>query len=146
MLVHKVFCAALALAIPAFAMTRVRIGSVAPEYRPTAGAEMPEPVSMEDFRFEINKETGRARVVVDYTYPDMVAFGVDGGSGPESTAAQLPGLKYDREAKEVVYDAGGKTTVCATVRGSRIRSTGSCTVVSQLADHAREIDTFFEVR
>ena len=36
---------------------------------------MPERVSMEDFRFEVNKETGRARVVVDYTYPDMPAFG-----------------------------------------------------------------------
>jgi hypothetical protein len=144
--------------------TGVRIASVAPEYRPTAGPELPEPVSMQRYSFEVEPATGRARVVIDYTYPDQVAFGLDGGAGPEPTMAQIPGLKYDADAKAVVYDASGKRTVCATVhyrtflfrKSLDVMPTGACAVTSRLVAHVIDngwsmsripaVDSFFEVR
>jgi hypothetical protein len=152
------------LAAPLWAESQVKISSVAPEYRPTAGPEMPEPVSMQSYSFEIEPQTGRARVVIDYTYPDQAAFGMDGGAGPEPTMAQFPGLKYDASAKAVVYETGGKRTVCATVRDRKslfrkvlaVTPTGACTVTSRLVEHMADngwsisefptVDTFFEVR
>ena len=146
------------------AETGVRIASVAPEYRPTAGSEMPEPVSVQRYSFEVEPATGRARIVIDYTYPDQPAFGIDGGAGPEPTMAQIPGLKYDAAAKAVVYDSAGKRTVCAMVRGRKVLfakslaviPTGACTVTSRLVEHVADnawstsrvprVDTFFEVR
>jgi hypothetical protein len=143
---------------------QVKIASVAPEYRPTAGSELPEPVSMQSYSFEVEPQTGRARVVIDYNYPDQIAFGLDGGAGPEPTTAQLPGLKYDAASKAVVYQTGGKRNVCATVRDRKwlfwkslaVTPTGACTVTSRLVEHTADngwsisrfptVDTFFEVR
>lgn len=152
----------LALAGPGSAGTKIKIDSVPAEYRPTCAAEAPEPVSMAGFRFEVNQETNRARVVVDYTYPDEAVCGADGGLGPQATQAQLPGLIYDREDHEVVYDKDGKSTVCAVVQkrrslfGTSTKNTGSCVVTATVAEHAeddgwsihrfRAIDTYFEVR
>jgi hypothetical protein len=156
--------AAAIVAIPSWADTRIKIASVRPEYTPTAGSEMPEAVSMQSFSFEVEPETGRARVVIDYTYPDQPAFGLDGGAGPEPTKAQILGLKYDAGAKTVVYDDGGKKTVCAMVRdrkttfrkGLAVTPTGACVVTSRREEHVEDtgwsirrspaIDTFFEVR
>ena len=152
------------MAAPSWAESQVKIASVAPEYRPTAGPEMPEPVSMQSYSFEVQPQTGRARVVIDYTYPDQAAFGMDGGAGPEPTMAQLPGLKYDAAAKAVVYETGGKRTVCAMVRDRKllfrkslaVTPTGACAVTSRLVEHVADngwsisafptIDTFFELR
>lgn len=150
-------------AISADCATRVKLDSISPEYPPTAGVEMPEPVSMQSFAFEINKQTQRARIVVDYTYPDQLAFGAEGGRGPEPTIVQLPGLKYDSESNAVVYDTDGRKTVCATVRQRKflfwksvsVAATGSCVVTSALTDHTddngwsishvRTIDTYLEI-
>jgi hypothetical protein len=152
------------MAGPSLAESQVKIASVAPEYRPTAGPEMPEPVTMQRFSFEVEPATGRARVVIDYTYPDQAAFGMDGGAGPEPSMAQFPGLRYDATAKAVVYEAGGKRTVCATVRDREsffrksmaVTPTGACAVTSRLVEHMADngwsishfptVDTFFEVR
>ena len=152
------------MADPSRAESPVKIASVAPEYRPTAGPEMPEPVSMQSYSFEVEPQTSRARVVIDYTYPDQAAFGLDGGAGPEPTMAQLPGLKYDASEKAVVYETGGKRTVCATVRDRRsffrkgiaVTPTGACAVTSRLVEHMADngwsisqfptVDTFLEVR
>jgi len=151
------------VAVPSSADTHIKIASVAPEYTPTAGPETPEPVSMQSYSFEVQLEAGRARVVVDYTYPDQAAFGMDGGAGPEAAVVQIPGLKYDSDAKEVVYDAGGKKTVCAMVRKRKIlfwktlavTPTGACVVTSRHDEHVEDtgwgirrvpaVDTFFEV-
>jgi len=152
------------MAAPSWAESQIRIASVAPEYRPTAGPEMPEPVSMQSYSFQVEPLTRRARVVIDYTYPDQAAFGMDGGAAPQPTMAQLPGLKYDATSKTVVYEAGGKRTVCATVRDHKsffrkslaVRPTGACAVTSRLVEHMADngwsisqfptVDTFFEVR
>jgi hypothetical protein len=118
---------------------------------------------MQSYSFEVEKETGRARVVVEYTYPDQSAFGMDGGIGPEPTMAQIPGLSYDAAARAVVYDAAGKRVICATAsnykllfwKGLSLTPTGACTVRSRRTSHAEDngwsihhfqaIDTFFEV-
>jgi len=89
--------------------------------------------------------------------------GMDGGAGPEAAVVQIPGLKYDSDAKEVVYDAGGKKTVCAMVRKRKIlfwktlavTPTGACVVTSRHDEHVEDtgwgirrvpaVDTFFEV-
>jgi hypothetical protein len=145
------------------AATKIKIASVPAQYTPKAGAELPESISMEGFRFEVNNTKTRARIVVDYTYPDEPAFGADGGLGPQPTFAQLPGLDYDRETHQVVYKGDGASTVCADVTEHRsrlrphfsVRSTGACVVTAVTGDHAEDtgwdvqhaqtVDTYFEV-
>jgi hypothetical protein len=153
----------LTLAIPSLARSRIKLASVPSEYTPTAGNGVSEPVLMANFSFEVNQETSRARIVVDYMYPDQLVFGI-GGAGPQPSYVQLPGLTYDPSAKAVVYEASGKKTVCANLHSGRflfwqrtiIEPTGACIVSARIADHAeddgwsirkfRAIDTFFEVR
>ncbi|HEY1801247.1 MAG TPA: hypothetical protein VGG46_09975 [Terriglobales bacterium] len=126
---------------------------------------MTEPVSMYDFHFEVNSETRRARVVVEYTYPDERIYErEDDGGGPKPTIAQIPGLKYDIADQEVVYAANGTTSVCANVEDHKgflgrhlwAKSTGVCIVEVEDVKHAQDdgwtirrfkaIDTYFEVR
>ena len=152
----------MAIASPVF--TRIKLDTVPDIYRPT-DTSMKEPVYMQDFRFEVNQETIRARIVVDYTYPDQMIFGRDDDEGgPQPTIIQIPGLKYLPKAQTVVYEANGKQTVCARVEERRglfgrhlhIRKTGLCTVTSEHAKHAEDdgweikrftaIDTYFEGR
>ena len=49
----------LAVAIPLLGRSQIKLASVPSEYVPTAGSELPEPVSMASFFFEVNEETGR---------------------------------------------------------------------------------------
>ena len=157
-------CLIPALPTDSFASANIRIDSVSPEYTPTAGPGLPEPVSIASYYFEVNKETGRARVVVEYTYPDQPVFGLEGGVGPPPTLTQLPGLIYDLPANAVVYLGEGRRTVCATVQQRKVllqkkfivKSTGACLVISHAVEHAeddgwrirrfRAIDVFLEVR
>jgi hypothetical protein len=155
----------MALAVPAFADSRVKIDTVPSEYAPINSPTNREPVSMSGYHFEVNEETGRARVVVDYTYPDELIYGPnDDAGGPHPTVIQLPGLKYDAAAHAVVYDSNGTRDVCATVHRRRglfgrhlaVKSTGACTVFAVVADHAeddgwsihrfRALDAYFEAR
>lgn len=156
----------LIISVTAFGETapiRIKVATVPDEYIPT-NASVREPVSMADYRFEVNRETVRARLVVEYTYPDQIIYGKgDDARGPQPTIVQLPGLKYLPQAHAVVYEAGGKQTVCAEVQehkgllGSRLRvkNTGLCRVSAQRTKHAEDdgwqiqrftaIDTYFEV-
>ena len=59
-----ILCLANVLVGSASASTRLKIASVPPEYTPTAGPGLPKPVCMQSFYFEVEKETGRARVLV----------------------------------------------------------------------------------
>lgn len=88
---------------------------------PTGAAE-----ASKSKRFGINDELGRAWVEVEMYY-----------STSESTdyhQVAVPGLSYDRERAEVVFDAEGRRVVCATVeqRGrwifahQKIEPTGAC--------------------
>ena len=164
----SVFVAALivlAFAISVSANSRIQIDTVPSEYIPINSPTIRETVSLSSFHFEVNQETGRARVVVDYTYPDQMTYGPDDDAGgPRPTIAQLPGLTYDASAHAVVYDSSGTKTICATVSEQsglfghhlRVRNTGACTVTTNVANHAvdtgwdnrrfRAVDTYFEVR
>jgi len=142
---------------------RIKIATVPDEYTPTSTLTR-EPVSMEDFRFEVNPETARARVVVNYTYADQNIYGPDDDNGgPVPTIVQIPGLKYLPQAHAVIYEAAGKQTVCADVQQRKgllgvrlhVKNTGLCTVIAERAKHAEDdgweirrftaIDTYFEV-
>jgi len=151
----------LAASVP---MTRIKIDTVPDEYMPT-NVTMREPVSFQEFHFEVNTETRRARIFVGYTYPDeLINDGDDDNGGPAPTVKQIPGLDYDEAAHEIVYQANGKRTVCADVlqhkglfgQHLKIKNTGACTVTAEDVKHAeddgwaiqrfRAIDTYFEVR
>ncbi len=148
-------------AVPASAVTKTRIASVGLEYKPTAGPQIPEPVFMRGFAFEIERETGQARVVIDYTYPSQPAYGFDGGAGPAPTMAQIPGLRYDAGSRSILYEDSGRSVVCATVTDRKvffwnrtaIVLTGACRVSSEPiyrpaawnVPQSRTLDTFFEV-
>jgi hypothetical protein len=164
---HSFFVIALvilAAAAPVSANSRIKIDTVPSEYTPLNRPAFVEPVSMSGYHFEVNAETGRARVVVDYTYPDQIYYGPDDDAGgPLSTVAQLPGLTYDEAAHEVIYESNGAKTVCATVTEEsgffghhlKVKKSEACTVTTVVADHAedtgwnihrfRVIDAYFEV-
>jgi len=148
----------------ACAGTKVKIATVPEEFTPNGAPGLPEPVSMSSYYFEVNLETGRARVVVDYTYRNQAAYESDDAHGPNPTYAQLSGLTYDASTHAVVYRQNGESTVCATVQQSRglfgprlkVTSTGKCFVTAETNKHAedngwsirhfRAIDTYFETR
>ena len=77
-------------------------------------------------RFAINPELGRAWVEIDVSH----SF----SETTESHRVAIPGLAYNTDSRQVVYDAEGKTVICANVRetGSwifkshRIEPTGDC--------------------
>jgi hypothetical protein len=154
-----------ALAPPVFANTRIKLDTVPSEYTPENSPTNTEPVSMSSYHFEVNEGTNRARIVVDYTYPDQLIYGPDDDSrGPYPSIVQIPGLTYDAAAHAVVYESNGLRNVCATVevhdgffgRHLKIKSTGACTVSAVVASHAeddgwsihrfRALDTYLEVR
>ncbi len=77
-------------------------------------------------KFVINSELGRAWVEVDLYYAMSETS--------DHHRIVVPGLSYDREKSEVVFDADGRRVVCATVqqRGwwifkhEDIEATGDC--------------------
>jgi hypothetical protein len=143
----------------------VQIGSIPALYAPENHPSSRELVSMSGYHFEVNIETCRARVVVEYTYPDQISYGpYDDFRGPSPTFSQVKGLAYDPESREVVYSVDGERIVCAKVElghgllGDHIhvKNTGACVVTSAAATHVRDdgwaqhrdktLDTFLEVR
>jgi hypothetical protein len=156
---------AIALPNPASANSSVPIDAVPSEYTPINGPQTAEPVSLSSFHFEVNPETQRARVVVEYTYPDALIYARrDPTRGPQSTVAQIPGLWYDLADHEIVYESNGSKTVCATVDDRtgtsghhvKITNTGACSVTAHVENHAeddgwrihrfRALDTYFNVQ
>ncbi len=153
-----------AMAPPPAPKAKVKIDSVPDEYMPTTMTAL-QPVSMQDFHFEVEPETLRARIVVDYTYPNENMLGPDDSKGgPPETKAELPGLTYDTTNHAIVYEANGNRTVCAQADEHKglfgkhftIKNTGACTVTAKEANqavddgwkihHGRALDTYFEVR
>ena len=113
--------------------TKVKVATVPAEYTPVAST-FGQPVSLAKYYFEVNTETHRARLVVEYRYPNEGFYLIDGdGGGPQPSLIQVPGLSYDARSSQVVYDAGGKRTVCAVGLGEgrngvKMQNTGDCTV------------------
>lgn len=165
---RKMLCLLALAATPALSSagqaTRVKLATVSDRYTPT-NATVSEPVSLQGFHFEVNPETARARLVVEYTYPDQIVYQKgDDKRGPQPTIVQLPGLKYLPEQHSLVFETGGHTTVCAYVRertamlhhGMQVQNTGACRVTTQDSKHSEDdgwqirrfkaIDTYLEVR
>jgi hypothetical protein len=157
--------AAMLSAVPVSANSRIKIDTVPSEYAPINSPTNREPVSLSSYHFEVEPETGRARVVVEYTYPDQMTFGPDDDAGgPASTIVQLPGLRYDAGAHAIVYDSKGTKSLCAIVADRsglfghhlKVKNTGSCTVSVVAASHTedtgwnlrrfRALDTYLEFR
>jgi hypothetical protein len=155
---------ALACVTPVSANSQIKIDTIPSEYAPINSPTNREPVSMSSYHFEVNQETGRARVVVEYTYPDQMTYGPeDDAGGPPSTVVQLPGLRYDSGAHAVVFDSNGVRSVCAIVNERstlfghqlKVKNTGTCTVATVVAAHTKDtgwdihrlraIDIYFEV-
>jgi hypothetical protein len=152
-------------AVPASANSRIKIDTVPSEYAPINSPTDREPVSLSSYHFEVEPETGRARVVVEYTYPDQMTYGPDDDAGgPASTIVQLQGLRYDAGAHAVIYDANGTKSVCADVQDRsglfghrlKVKNTGACTVSVVAAEHTedtgwnlrrfRALDTYLEIQ
>jgi len=157
--------ALLAVATRARANTAVKIDSIPYEYMLVNSITNREPVSVSSYHFEVEPETGRARVVVEYTYPDQMIYGGDDPlRGPQPSFAQIPGLKFDPAAHAVIFDGFGTKVVCANVTEHRglfgqhrkVTNTGECSVTAMPSIHTvdtgwnlvrvRALDTFLEVR
>ena len=128
----------------------ILLTTVPSEYTPTAGIEMPEPVSVERTSFELSRN-GRPRIEIDYTYPDLPNFGADGGRGPEPSFVRVPGLAYDAVMKALVFHDGEKEIACATETGKhhRLQPTGKCVVEAKLiqqGEGAPELETFLALK
>jgi hypothetical protein len=145
---------ALAVAVPALADSKIRIDTVPATYEPPLSMYA-QPLSLGGYHFEANEETGRARVVVDYSY-DVINPG-EYDPGPEPTIAQIPGLTWDASTRSVVYEANGRRTVCAVAyqgRHLKLKNTGACTITTTEGEHTTDdgwslhhfkaIDVWFE--
>jgi hypothetical protein len=138
------------MAIAAPATNGIRIDSVASKY------------AIHDYSFEVNPETGRAGIRLEYDYPPaLVGYDDTGDQGPAPRITVLPGLTYDAAAHAVVYTDGATRVTCATAASRRtlfgksayMKPTGACAVSSRLTDHARDngwsidrfrtLDTYF---
>src|ERR1700677_1408761 len=97
------------LAVAAPVANGIRIDSVAEKY------------AIQDFSFEVNPETGRAGIRLEYKYPPaLVGLDDTGNQGPAPRIAPLPGLTYDAAAHTVVYDDGVNHAItCATAANHR---------------------------
>ena len=153
-------CSLALLAPLAFAATaRIPITTVPAAFVPNPGAGLPEPVSLAEFHFEVNKDTGRARIVIDYAYRGQQSIESEDQHKPAPSYTQLANLIYDPAAQTVVYTHGGRKTICAIVSGghrAKVKSTGNCFVTAAYAEHVedngwaigknRVLETYLETR
>jgi hypothetical protein len=145
-------CLAAVLAGATPAATAIKIDTVANKY------------ALEDFSFEVSRETGNAGIRLEYAYPGSWLEGDDSDRGPAPRIAMLPGLTYDAASHAIVYDDGATRTTCATEADRRIvpwkavrmKPTGACKVSARVTHHAQNngwsterfatLDAYFEVR
>lgn len=87
---------------------------------------LPPEVKVLRTEFDVDEKTGSARVGVDL-YDDSW----DGYLTSESVV--VPGLRFDRERREVVFESAGSVVTCARptkiLWGTDYRATGACPIV-----------------
>lgn len=118
---NRIAITALALGLSLSAAT-----AVAAEAGPIFVAPISAAEASKSKRFGINPELGRAWVEIDVYFAQS--------ESAESYRVAVPGLSYDKNSSQVVYDAEGKQVVCANVRetgswifkSQRIEATGNC--------------------
>jgi len=137
----------------------IPIAAVPAAFAASRGSGLPETVSLSGFYFEVNKETGRARIVIDYVYGGQQAVESEDRHRPDPSYVQPPGLTYDPATRTIVYTHDGKRTICATVSGGRrakVKNSGNCFVTAAYADHVKDngwaigknrvLETYLETR
>jgi len=105
--------------------------------------------------YELNDTKTKVRQDVRY----VVVGDDDDETGPGDTQVEIPGLVYDAGSNAIVYQANGKTTVCANhVSGHLVwfNMTGLCKVTGRYVKHTdnsgfnprkyESYDVFFVVR
>ncbi|MFN7923649.1 MAG: hypothetical protein U0Q16_26340 [Bryobacteraceae bacterium] len=139
-------CLALGYSLSA---AELRIGSVPANSR------------MAVYFFEVEPETSRARLVVEFE-PLMPESVPDQVTVEPPLHIQLPGLRFDSQRNHVIYQDAGAVTICAVSQSRRlfprkppsVRPTGACRVIPRNAAHAQDtgwnilrwkaVDLYFE--
>ena len=107
--------AACAIAAPVRAATAILVERALPPRVKVSGTE-----------FQVDERSGRARLAVDF-YDDTW----DGYLTSESV--DVPGLRFDRERGQVLYEHAGAVVACASrekfLWSTRYRETGACRIV-----------------
>jgi hypothetical protein len=87
---------------------------------------LPPGMKVSGAEFNVDERTGSARLVVD-VYDDSWEGNLF------SDAVVVPGLRFDRERREVLYDTGGAVVTCARPRkvlwSTSYPATGACRIV-----------------
>jgi hypothetical protein len=152
LLVPVISCLATQIATGAANNAAIRIDSVADKYK------------VQSTSFEVNAETKRAGIRLEYVYPPELVGQVDSYWVPPPRTVVVPNLTYDAASRAVIYNDGVKTTTCAVAAGQRVllwkvaimKPTGDCIVSSRLTTHERDngwsieplrtMDTYLRVR
>jgi len=152
------------MSVHASDVVKIKIGSVPLDFAPWSGSLLTEPLSVQSFRFEVNSQTERARVVVEYAYDRQQTYVDQDGLYPAPSAILIPGLLYDSASKAVVYNAGNQRITCGIFQmrkgmfGARghVESTGTCEITSAAVNRTwddgwtihqiRSLDLFLEIR
>lgn len=99
--------------------------------QPVTVASLPIEAEVLSTGFGVNPEFGRAWLEVNYSTDNIVP-----DLPPRMMKVSVPGLRYDVEARAVLLEANGTTTVCARARdrgvgpfrNTYMHPTGACTV------------------
>src|SRR5215471_12474331 len=95
--------------------------------------------------FAVNRELGRAWVDVQIQSTD---FYVEGLPPVDVIVRRVDGLYYDSARKQVLYQTGAETIVCAEdatfLWSTHLKTTGRCQLTS--STERRKIDDGFDVR
>ena len=131
-------------ALLAWSGAKVKIATVSAEYQPPLSFYS-DPVWVAAHHFEVDPRTGRTKIMVEYEFPfQTLETWNNGALGPENTGTEVPGLTWDAASRAVVYESGGKETVCAEVpprsHKMKLRNTRSCRVTGTVRDRTSADD------
>jgi hypothetical protein len=151
------------VSIQASDVVKLKIGSIPLDFAPWNGSLLTEPLSVQSFRFEVNNQSRRARVVVEYAYDRQQTYVDQEGRYPDPSAILIPGLIFDPLNNAVVYNAGNRRITCGIFRTrkgifgarSHVESTGACEITSAAVNRTwddgwtihrmRDLDLFLEI-
>jgi len=102
---------------------------------------LPREVKVTGTDFEVDEGTARARIAVD-----LYDESFEGNLHSESVA--VPGLTFDRERREVLFEVGGSTVTCAIQKkilwAATYPQTGACRIT--VRNEPRTADDGFQAR
>jgi len=103
--------------------------------------DLPPEVKITGTSFEVDEGTGRARIAVD-----LYDESFEGNTFSESVA--VPGLTFDRERREVLYESDGSTVTCAVRKkvlwAATYAESGACRIT--VRSEPRTADDGFQAR